>query len=56
MRRLIESQNGVELDYAVVVDCDTLEPVPDDTESAVAILAAKLGKTRLIDNQILQFR
>ena len=56
MRRLIESEDGVELDYSVVVDRETLDPVPDDTTSAVAVLAARLGKTRLIDNQILRFR
>ena len=56
MSRLIEAEDGVELDYAVVVDRSTLVPAADDAETGVALLAAKLGKTRLIDNQELRFR
>ena len=56
MQQLMADVPGVEPDYAVVVDCDTLEPLVERPERAVALVAARVGKTRLIDNQILRFR
>ena len=56
LQQQISDTDGVDLDYAVVVDCETLEPLTDRPERAVALIAARLGKTRLIDNQILRFR
>jgi pantoate--beta-alanine ligase len=56
MTQQLESIVGVQLDYAVVADCRTLEPAQDDAKIAIALLAVRLGKTRLIDNQILRFR
>jgi len=56
LQQLISDTDGVDLDYAVVVDCETLEPLTERPECAVALIAARLGKTRLIDNQILRFR
>jgi pantoate--beta-alanine ligase len=37
-------------DYVEVVDAETLAPVASATDSAVAVLAVRLGATRLIDN------
>ena len=42
------------IDYARIVDGDTLEPLSEVTSPAVAIIAARLGTTRLIDNCILR--
>lgn len=42
------------VDYAVVVSPRTLRPVADDRESAIALIAAWVGKTRLIDNRLLK--
>ncbi|MAP10395.1 MAG: pantoate--beta-alanine ligase [Rhodopirellula sp.] len=42
------------VDYAVVVDRQTLLPVPKITRNAVALVAARLGATRLIDNRELE--
>ncbi|BCT74477.1 pantothenate synthetase [Sinomonas cyclohexanicum] len=59
---LIESQSGVELDYFDVVDTDTLEPLAFNcretpfTGEALAIVAAKVGPVRLIDNMPLRAR
>ncbi|WP_044301968.1 pantoate--beta-alanine ligase [Rhodopirellula sallentina] len=41
------------VDYAVVVDADTLEPLSKIEQRAVALVAAHVGRTRLIDNRIL---
>jgi pantoate--beta-alanine ligase len=42
------------IDYARIVDGDTLEPLSELTSPAIAIIAARLGTTRLIDNCILR--
>ena len=41
------------IDYAAVVHPDTMEPLEKVVESAVAIIAARVGNTRLIDNMTL---
>jgi pantoate--beta-alanine ligase len=38
------------IDYAAIVHPGTMEPMDQVEESAVAIIAARLGNTRLIDN------
>ncbi|MCM3658066.1 pantoate--beta-alanine ligase [Agromyces mediolanus] len=44
--------DGAELDYFVIVDPDTFLPVADDaTGPALALVAARVGATRLIDNR-----
>lgn len=46
--------DGVEgVDYAVVVDPQSLEPLTRIEGRAIALVAARIGPTRLIDNQIL---
>lgn len=44
---------GVEVDYAEVVDPATLQPVERAFPGAACAVAARVGKTRLIDNGIL---
>jgi pantoate--beta-alanine ligase len=41
------------IDYAAVVHPDTMEPMARVDDSAVVIIAARLGSTRLIDNMTL---
>ena len=41
------------LDYAQIAEAETLEPVNDVQNGNIALIAAHLGKTRLIDNLIL---
>jgi pantoate--beta-alanine ligase len=53
MRRVLESIPGLNLDYATLVDPDNLEEVSRVAGPVVAIVAAKLGSTRLIDNEII---
>lgn len=56
MRRHLEQAGGIEVDYAVLADAETLQPLETRAGQAVALVAARIGTTRLIDNQILQFR
>jgi pantoate--beta-alanine ligase len=56
LRETIESEELVRMDYAEVTDANTLVPL-DDLEAgrrAVALVAARVGTTRLIDNAMLQ--
>jgi pantoate--beta-alanine ligase len=50
---MIRNEPGVELDYFEIADGDTLHPADKNTKSIVALVAAKVGKTRLIDNVLL---
>ena len=52
MREILE-QHGLRIDYAEIVDADTLVPVEEVTQNHVALIAAYCGKTRLIDNRML---
>ncbi|MEM6473515.1 MAG: pantoate--beta-alanine ligase, partial [Planctomycetota bacterium] len=42
-----------EVEYATIVDGQTLDPISVVDRQAVALVAARVGTTRLIDNQIL---
>lgn len=44
---------GGRVDYAVIVDGETLSPLNQMSESAVAMVAARFGSARLIDNMPL---
>lgn len=52
LRAPIESEREAAIDYAEVVDAETLEPLGriEPGRPAVALVAARFGKTRLIDN------
>lgn len=53
-RTMIQSTPGVELDYFTIADGATLMPALGKSQSnIVALVAAKVGQTRLIDNMIL---
>lgn len=50
MKRLIGRVKGARLEYAAVVNADTLEPVKEIKGKTLVALAVRLGKARLIDN------
>ncbi|MDQ7948032.1 MAG: pantoate--beta-alanine ligase [Pedobacter sp.] len=53
-RRQINGIPGVELDYFTIADPNTLQPIKDqDHPHPVALVAAKVGETRLIDNMLM---
>ena len=47
---VIQRLGGIELEYLQVVDAKTLEPVPVIGPGTLVAMAARVGKTRLIDN------
>jgi pantoate--beta-alanine ligase len=54
LRRVIDAEPAVGLDYAEIVDAGTLEPVVTLRGECLILLAAKVGKTRLIDNALIE--
>lgn len=53
----LAQESAIRLDYLALVDKSTFEPVPDDfVGSALMLIAARVGNTRLLDNQEIEFR
>jgi pantoate--beta-alanine ligase len=52
-RRVIDEVGGITVDYLALVDAERLEPVVSATAGDVVLLAARVGATRLLDNQVL---
>ncbi len=52
LRETLEA-HALKMDYAEVVDAETLVPVAQAARGHVALVAAYCGKTRLIDNRVL---
>jgi pantoate--beta-alanine ligase len=50
---MITQEPGVDLDYLSIADGETLQPATQNSKIFVALVAAKVGNTRLIDNMIL---
>jgi pantoate--beta-alanine ligase len=53
MLRVLTTDPEVRLDYAAVVNPDTLLPLEDTSDGALLAVAAWVGTTRLIDNVLL---
>jgi pantoate--beta-alanine ligase len=54
VRRLLDSEPGVKTDYAEIVDSESLEPVTVLRNRCLILIAAHVGKTRLIDNALIE--
>lgn len=53
-KKMIAQTPGVELDYFTIADGETLLPMQNkQVKNPVALVAAKVGETRLIDNMLL---
>lgn len=52
--RNIKGTEGAELDYVELADARTLEPVNEIKGRVLAALAVRFGRTRLIDNTVLE--
>ena len=56
MRELIRNEPLAELDYAELVDAETFEPVTKLRGACLALMAVRIGATRLIDNLWMEER
>jgi pantoate--beta-alanine ligase len=54
MRKVIESEPLASVDYAEIVNTETFEPVVRIARPCYALLAVFVGKTRLIDNLLIE--
>ncbi len=54
LRHVMASEPSVALDYAEIVDAETFEPRLNLRGSCFAVLAARVGGTRLIDNALIE--
>ena len=54
MRRILDAERLARVDYAEIVDADTFEPVTSLSRTSYALLAVFIGKTRLIDNLLIE--
>lgn len=53
MKQHLHSKDIKEIDYAALANAHTLEPLQHTTQPIVALIAAHVGSTRLIDNLLL---
>jgi pantoate--beta-alanine ligase len=53
MRRLLEGYPDVVVEYIAVAEPESLAPVTEVRETTIVALAARVGRTRLIDNIVL---
>ncbi|HXN26670.1 MAG TPA: pantoate--beta-alanine ligase [Candidatus Acidoferrales bacterium] len=54
LRRALATEPRVALDYAEIVDNESLEPVASLRGTCYVLLAAKVSETRLIDNALIE--
>ncbi len=54
LRRVLAAEPRITLDYAEIVDNETLDPIPMLRGACYVLLAAKVGETRLIDNALIE--
>lgn len=50
LRRVLDETAGVAVDYAAIIDSDTLQEATEYRAGLTAAIAARVGTTRLIDN------
>ena len=62
MREIVSEPKDASVDYAILVEGENLDPVPEtdvvkpelwQDKELVALLAVRIGTTRLIDNEVL---
>lgn len=54
LRRVLDAEPAVTVDYAEIVDAESLESVMSLRTNCYALLAARVGNTRLIDNALIE--
>jgi pantoate--beta-alanine ligase len=51
--RAVLAAAGVDVEYLSLVDPETMEPLRELDKDALAVVAARVGSTRLIDNVLI---
>lgn len=54
MHKILDNEPCARVDYAEIVDAETFEPVVRVAKRCYALLAVYIGKTRLIDNMLIE--
>lgn len=54
MLKVLESEPRARVDYAEIVDAESFEPVVRVAHKSYALLAVRVGSTRLIDNMLIE--
>ena len=54
LRRVVDAETRVSVDYAEIVDADSFEPVVSLRKVCYVLIAARVGGTRLIDNALIE--
>lgn len=54
MREFIESKSTTKIDYVEIVDAESLQPIAELSGKVLIALAVFVGKTRLIDNVLIE--
>jgi pantoate--beta-alanine ligase len=54
MYKMLEAEPRARVDYAEIVDADTFEPAIRVARRSYALLAVHVGRTRLIDNMLME--
>jgi pantoate--beta-alanine ligase len=54
LRQILDAEPQVGVDYAEIVDAETFEPVMILRKNCYAVLGARVGATRLIDNALIE--
>ena len=53
MRAVLEKERGIEIDYLEIADPESLVSLQEIEHRAVLLVAARIGRTRLIDNVLI---
>jgi pantoate--beta-alanine ligase len=56
MRRVLDGIRGGRIEYVEIVDAETLEKVDQIKDATLIAVAVKLGRARLIDNMLVNYR
>jgi pantoate--beta-alanine ligase len=54
MRKVLDSEPRASVNYAEIVDAESFEPLVRVTRRSYALLAVYIGRTRLIDNMLIE--
>jgi pantoate--beta-alanine ligase len=53
MRRILDEEPRAKVDYVEIVDAETFQAITHVNRASYALLAAKFGETRLLDNMLI---